>query len=168
MCRKYRESSEAVAKTYIESRGIGGREKFEKIKALANGNKDIILTGLRTDVADILKCSDVFVGVSRAALEAMSCELPVILAGNKDYAQGFMGIFDENKKEQAISTNFCCRNCTETKGNLLLGDIIKVYNMNDQKRDDLGKYGRNIVKEYYSIEKMTDDAENMYKKVLTK
>ena len=77
---------------------VGDGNDFETVKALANNHRDIILTGLRTDVGKILTCSDVFVGVSRSALEAMSCEVPVILAGNKDYGQGFIGIFEENKK----------------------------------------------------------------------
>ena len=141
---------------------VGDGSYFENVKILASENKNIVLTGLRTDVADILKCSDLFIGVSRAALEAMSCELPVILAGNKDYEQGFMGIFNENKKEQAISTNFCCRNCDETTEEKLLKDIMKIYNMEEMEKNRLGEYGRNIVKEYYSIEKMTDDAEKIY------
>ena len=103
-----------------------------------------------------------FVGVSRAALEAMSCEVPVILAGNKDYEQGFMGVFDENKKEQAISTNFYCRDCVETTEKALLEDILRVYSMSEKEKNKLGKYGRNVINEYYSIKKMADDAEKIY------
>lgn len=156
--KNVQEATDNTAKLII----VGDGDYFENIKSLANENDGIVLTGLRTDVADLLKNSDLFVGVSRAALEAMSCKLPVILAGNIDYGQGFMGIFDESKKKQAIDTNFCCRNCTETTEKLLFDDILKVYNMTEFERGKLGEYGRNLVKEYYSIEKMADDAENMY------
>lgn len=141
---------------------VGSGSEFENIKSLVSMEEDIILTGLRTDVSEVLKCSNLFVGVSRAALEAMSCELPVILAGNKEYGQGFIGIFDENKKEQAIATNFCCRDCTEVTERKLLEYILKVYHMSKDEKIKLGEYGRSIVKKYYSIEKMAEDAENMY------
>lgn len=141
---------------------VGDGNYFENIKDLVGQEDSIILTGLRTDVANILKCSNLFVGVSRAALEAMSCELPVILAGNKDYGQGFIGIFDESKANQAINTNFCCRGCQEVTEKLLFDSIMRIYSMEEGEKAKLGKYGRSIVKEYYSIEKMTDDAEKMY------
>lgn len=145
---------------------VGDGDDFSSVKEVAKSQKGIILTGLRTDVANILKCSNLFVGVSRAALEAMSCELPVILAGNKNYGQGFLGIFDEKIKEKAVETNFCCRDCEEVTYELLKEEILKVYAMSKDERNKLGEYGRNIVKEYYSIHKMTDDAENMYKSVI--
>lgn len=146
---------------------VGDGDEFETVNNMAKVHSNIIMTGLRTDVADILKCGKVFVGVSRAALEAMSCEMPVILAGNKDYGQGQIGLFDETRKEQAISTNFCCRGCEDTTEDKLLRDIIKVYSMSEAEVMELGKYGRNIVIENYSVEKMADDALKLYEKVLT-
>ncbi len=41
------------------------------------------MTGARTDINKIAACGKVFVGVSRAALEAMAAEKPVILRGMK-------------------------------------------------------------------------------------
>jgi len=145
---------------------VGDGNDFENVKKMAGQEKDIIMPGLRTDVSELLKCTDVFIGVSRSALEAMSCELPVILAGNKDYMQGYMGIFDETQKEKAIATNFCCRECQDVTEEQLINDILKVYDMNIELRKELGKYGRKVVKEYYSIEKMTNDTEKMYQNVM--
>lgn len=142
---------------------VGDGNEFETIKLLAKDRKDVILTGLRTDVAELLKRADLFIGVSRAALEAMACELPVILAGNEAYGQGKIGIFTEEKLQEAIETNFCCRGCPEVTKESLEKDILEVYQMHEEKRKILGRYGRNVVEKYYSTKKMADDAEKMYK-----
>lgn len=146
---------------------VGDGNEFETVNEMAKVDSNIIMAGLRTDVADILKCGKVFVGVSRAALEAMSCEIPVILAGNKEYGQGQIGIFDKSKKEQAVSTNFCCRGCEEVTKESLLRDIIKVNCMSEDELEELGKYGRSVVTENYSVQKMADDALKLYQKLLT-
>ncbi len=57
------------------------------------GRRAIIMTGPRTDINEIVASCDLFVGVSRTALEAMSCEKPVILAGNA----GYIGTLPEGK-----------------------------------------------------------------------
>lgn len=49
------------------------------------GSRRIILTGGRTDIYKFAALGDIFVGVSRSALEAMACEKPVIVAGNEGY-----------------------------------------------------------------------------------
>ena len=90
---------------------IGDGSEFESVKARADevnrslGRRAVVMTGARSDVAKLLPCADAFVGVSRAALEAMSCRIPTVLAG----AQGFLGIFDDSEEmlRRAQSTNFC-------------------------------------------------------------
>lgn len=145
---------------------VGSGNKYEELQKVAENYNNVIMTGLRTDVAEILKESDLFVGVSRAALEAMSAELPVILAGNIQYGQGYIGIFDESKLDIALNTNFCCRGCENVEKEKLLNDIIKIYNMPEEEKRRLGTYGREVVSANYSIEKMVSDAEKMYKEVL--
>lgn len=145
---------------------VGDGNDFSNISKIASAHNNVIMTGLRTDVSDILKECDLFVGVSRAALEAMSSELPVILAGNKDYGQGYIGIFDETKLSKAIETNFCFRGCEEVTKENLIEDIVRIYNMSLEDRDKLGAFGRDVVNKYYSINKMANDAENMYKEVI--
>ena len=75
------------------------------------GRRAVIMTGPRTDINEIVASCDLFVGVSRTALEAMSCEKPVILAGNA----GYMGLFCHEKLEEAKSDNFCCRTAASPK-----------------------------------------------------
>ncbi len=54
---------------------------------------------------EILREGGVFVGVSRAALEAASAGLPVVLAGN----EGFGGWLTSENFSHAAQTNFCAR-----------------------------------------------------------
>lgn len=70
---------------------VGGGDVFDEINAKANEintklNKNlIIMTNARTDINKFATCGDIFIGVSRAALEAMACERPTIVAGNEGY-----------------------------------------------------------------------------------
>ena len=70
---------------------VGGGDVFDEINAKANeinqklGKKLIIMTNARTDINKFAVCGDIFIGVSRAALEAMACEMPTMVAGNEGY-----------------------------------------------------------------------------------
>jgi len=145
---------------------VGGGDSFDEISAKVKeinekvGKELIILTGPRTDINKFATSGKIFIGVSRAALEAMACEQPVIVAGN----EGYLGIFDESKLEKGIETNFCCRGLEMSTEDVLEKDIITL--MKDEQKEKIGKYNREIVKKYYSVEKMTDDCEKAYKKTL--
>ena len=145
---------------------VGTGNKFEDLKELSKDKDDVKMLGLRTDVSEILKAGNLFVGVSRAALEAMATQLPVILAGNPNYHQGYIGIFDKSKLENAISTNFCCRDCEEVTNEKLIRDIIEIYDMSKEEKEEMGKYNRSVVEDMYSVDKMVNDCEKMYKEVI--
>lgn len=145
---------------------VGTGNKFEDLKELSKNKDDVKMLGLRTDVSEILKAGNLFVGVSRAALEAMATQLPVILSGNPNYHQGYIGIFDKSKLENAISTNFCCRDCEEVTNEKLIRDILEIYDMSKEEKEEMGKYNRSVVEDMYSVDKMVNDCEKMYKEVL--
>lgn len=138
---------------------VGGGNVFDKLKARAAevnkkaGREIAKLTGPRTDVASLIAVGDAFVGVSRAALEAMSEEKPVIMAG----AQGYVGIFDESKFPAAEDTNFCFRGLRLPDGDALADDIRALHAMSAEQRAALGRYNRQIILDYYSVRRMTDD-----------
>ena len=112
------------------------------------------MTGGRTDINKIIAAGDIFVGVSRSALEAMAAAKPVIVAGN----EGYIGIFSEDKLEKAQENNFCCRGCELSSGELLVRDIKQLLlNSTDEEKTELGAYGREIIFKYYSVKKMADD-----------
>jgi glycosyltransferase involved in cell wall biosynthesis len=124
----------------------------------------VIFTGARTDVEKILNIADVFVGVSRAALEAMATELPIILVGNPEYGQGYQGVFVPEELDLAKSTNFTCRGLEVIDKEELKKDILQILvETDDETRIEMGKYNRSIVEEHYSVEKMTEDALELYK-----
>jgi len=142
----------------------GGGNVFDKLKAMADGvNKKmgrecIHMLGARTDINEIVACGDVFVGVSRAALEAMAAEKPVVVAGN----EGYIGVFEENKLALAQENNFCCRGCEMSSEELLFRDLVYMFSLDADEKAILGKYGREVIKKYYSVMKMADDCVKAY------
>ncbi len=148
---------------------VGGGNDFEKVKEEADqmnktlGSRVVIVTGGRIDINKFVASGDVFVGVSRAALEAMAARKPAIIAGN----EGYIGIFDEDKLQLSIDTNFCCRGCEMTTMESLRDDLMKILaSQDDEYRKHLGDYSIETVKKYYSVETMADDALKMYISVI--
>ncbi len=143
---------------------VGGGNDYDAIKSEADavnariGKRVIVTTGSRTDINRFTALADVFVGVSRAALEAMASGKPSIIAGN----EGYIGIFDEDKLQVSIDTNFCCRGCEMTSAERMERDILKIINSDKEEQERLGKYSRDTVKKYYSVDTMADDAIKMY------
>ena len=146
---------------------VGGGNDLENVKQKAEaanktlGKRVVLAVGNRTDVPLFLELADVFVGLSRAALEAMAFEKPAILAGD----QGYMGIFDASKLDDAIDTNFCCRGFALPTTEKLTTDIMTLLDMDADARVRLGQFGREVVARHYSIGRMTDDALALYAKV---
>ncbi|MBQ8299675.1 MAG: glycosyltransferase [Clostridia bacterium] len=139
---------------------VGSGSYIEKLKQEAASKANVILTGARKDIEKILNKADIFVGVSRAALEAMAVELPIILVGNPKYGQGYQGIFDAQSLEMAKNTNFTCRGLQEINKETLKNDILKLLNEN---KEEMGKYNRSVVMSEYSAKKMASDALELYK-----
>lgn len=151
---------------------VGGGTREKTIRHFGDeinrktGRQTVTVTGPRTDVAELLAGATVFVGVSRAALEAMATEKPVILAGNPVYGQGYMGLFTRQKLPQTRENNFTCRGCEETTGEKLFRDIKELLSMSPEERLALGQFGRETVERYYSVSRMTDDYLESYRCLL--
>ena len=149
---------------------VGGGNDFEAVSREAQavneklGKRVLILTDSRTDINHFTASADLFIGVSRAALEAMACEKPCIIAGN----EGYIGIFDEDKLQISFDTNFCCRGCEETTSKALLRDVLTVLNATPEEKERLGKIARDTVKEHYSMNTMANDAMKLYVSAIKK
>lgn len=144
---------------------VGGGDDFNKVKKEADaaneklGRDAIVLAGARTDINKLIAPAKLFVGVSRAALEAMAMEKPTIIAGN----EGYIGLFDKDKLGVGLDTNFCCRGCAESTTDALSQDIGGFFGLWEEEQKALGEYGRKTVLEHYSVKRMADDAEKVYK-----
>ena len=146
---------------------VGDGNDFKNIKVKADkinekfGKKIVYLTGARTDTNKLLACSHIFLGISRSALEAMAAEKPVILAGDR----GYIGIYDEAKKDISFATNFCCRDCPEATSEKILQDCLFLLSQDEKVLKDLGSYGRMTIQEHYSVTRMALDAKYCYDEV---
>ena len=102
LCALYQDLSIEIA---------GNGNAFETIRTLADkantqiGRTAITLTGFVEDMPPLLRKKDIFIGVSRAALEACACGCAVILCGN----EGYFGPLTAENIETAALTNFCAR-----------------------------------------------------------
>lgn len=119
---------------------VGGGTAFERLKKkvdaanAAIGRRVLIMTGARTDINAFCAWADLFVGVSRAALEAMSAGCAAVLSGS----QGYLGVFDEQNLPAALDTNFTCRGRPVSTAQMLLQDINRIFSMSAEARRPWG------------------------------
>lgn len=147
----------------------GGGDVFDEINAAAEavnaaaGERFVVMTGARTDINEIVAAGDVFVGVSRAALEAMAGAKPVVIAGN----EGYIGLFDESRLPLAQESNFCCRGCEAAAPELLYRDLTHALcELDAEQRAQLGRCGREVIGRFYSVARMADDCALAYREAL--
>lgn len=142
----------------------GGGGRFEELRMKADaanaqiGRKCIYMLGARSDISDIVAAADLFVGVSRAALEAMAAEKLTILAGNEGYA----GLFLPEKLNSCRETNFCCRECGPIDNDQFADDIRSALSLPLDKKEQLGRFYREMIFRYYSVSKMAGDYITVY------
>ena len=148
----------------------GGGDVYEELSAQAKrvnkalGRDCLVLTGPRTDVNRLVAACDLFVGVSRAALEAMAAGKPAVLSG----AQGHTGLFTPELLEKAVDTNFCCRTDPISTEDQLFEALTAALALPEEERERLGRYGRQVVQERYSVRRMAEDALSVYTRVRRK
>ena len=103
----------------------GDGNDFKSVTAAADranrlaGATVVFLYGSTSDVSSALDEASVFVGVSRAMLEAAARGIPVILSGN----DGYGGILTEEVYEKRKNDNFCCRSCEIPRAERLYRDL---------------------------------------------
>ena len=118
----------------------------------------VSVVGEAVDILPYLQIADVFVGVSRAALEAMSCGIPTVLAGNS----GYLGIYRDDKFAEAASSNFCCRGAVATTATALCQDLLSLLCAEQEMLDTVASECRKTVLCHYSLDRMVQDAEALY------
>ncbi len=129
--------------------------KVEKINAECHPDF-IRMEGARTNIEQYTAAADLFIGISRSALEAMSAELPTILLGNL----GYLGLYSDAIKKECIETNLTCRGYPYPPDSELLKLIIRCLNRDHLKKEI--EEGKKLVADSFSIQTMSATAMEQY------
>jgi len=145
---------------YLRLLLVGDGEQMEEIQSLvSNLNLDeyVTLTGLRTDIPRCLQVMDIYVqpsfyeGTSITILEAMGVGLPIIATD----VGGTPEIVRDGKSGILVRAG----------DNIELGKALKTLVVNESKRHEMGKAGRVIVKNKFSLESMISAYEKFFLRV---
>ena len=152
---------------------VGDGENFESIKSKAEkinaklGFEYIIMAGRRTDAHKFYAACEIFVGISRSAMEALASEKPAILCGG----MGYLGRFAKANAENCENTNFTCRGfgCPDDTDGALLEEIL--FCLDEKNREEVCadvQFGASLIQKKYSVKNMADDAYRIYQKAVLK
>lgn len=140
---------------------IGGGTLEREIRARAErvnraaGRAAVVCTGAVPDAAAEAAKHGIFVGSSRAAIEAMAAGMPVLLCGNA----GVRGILTGENFPAAAADNLTCRRAprTDDPAAALLDGIRRLARMSAEERAALGEFCRRTAREHYDIDRTAAD-----------
>lgn len=141
---------------------VGDGQRFEEFRETAesiNSHFDaelVLLQGAKSNIDQYTAVADLFVGISRSALEAMSSSVPVILLGNN----GYLGLYSDSIREECILTNLTCRGYDYPMDSELAELAVSCLTDRDLSKNISD--GLKLVREQYSIEKMAQTAQEAY------
>lgn len=147
---------------------VGGGSALDSLQQLAKNINAaeqpplLLFRGYLSDVRDEYRRAQAVLGVSRVALEAMACGVPVILAGN----EGFGGLLRPPAFECASSTNFCCRGQKKVTEALLYEAILASFSMSREDRTSLTAQLIQSVRRFCDIQSVTEQTISVYEKLL--
>lgn len=142
---------------------VGGGTRYKEFcgiaeKINADTKPDFVrLIGPQTDIYRYCNIADLFIGISRSALEAMACEVPTVLLGNS----GYLGLYSEKTRKACIDTNFTCRGCPYPDDGEIVSLVTDMLSHPESYADNVAG-GLEIVKTRYSVLRMARDAEQSY------
>ena len=142
------------SKLVIIGDGPLARNLQEKAKSL-NALEDIVFTGYRRDVLELLMAFDVFVlpslaeGLSIALLEAMARGLPVI-------ASKVGGI------PEVCGKNACSILVSPKNVSALASAMVKIASLDEKERKNLGVNARKRIKDEFSVDLMVGKLTEIY------
>ena len=145
----------------------GGGTEQARIDALAThvnrmvGKRALHVCGHVDDISALMRQSTVFVGVSRAAMEAAACGCAVILCGN----EGYLGILNASRFSLAMRSNFCARDEEAPIARVLLSDVKELLR-HPEKRAKNAKDLRELILANCSSEQMCRSTLRLYERIL--
>ena len=137
------------------------RERAKEVNA-SIGRDVVRVLGYVDDMQRVLGGAFVFLGVSRAALEAMACGAPVILSGN----EGYIGVVSSENLSLCESTNFCCRGQQAATASKLYSSLVSVLEMTDKEYKKTSDNLREYTVRHHSCEYMVAKTLEFYKKYI--
>ncbi len=141
----------------------GGGECLETLQRRANevnralGREAICVVGWAEDMPTLMRAHDIFVGVSRAAMEACASGCAVILCGN----EGYGGILSRRSAVEASLSNFCARGCPPPSAEHLEGDL-ELLLCSPVERTRLGTECRALIREGFDAEEVCRQTREVY------
>ena len=144
---------------------VGGGKKMPEIAERAEkinqslGFPCISVCGAVTEMPPLLRQQDVFIGVSRAALEAVACGCAVILCGN----EGYGGILTKESFWDASLSNFCARGEQPSDANRLLLDILALAHSPVLQKKSSAQC-RHLLESHYNITSVCRQTIDVYQK----
>jgi glycosyltransferase involved in cell wall biosynthesis len=110
-----------------------------------HGPDRITLAAPTSQVAPLIRDSDIVLGVGRTAWEAMACRRPVVIVGR----EGLGGIVSEKNLPVLMRHNFTARGNGRDEGHKEIAETLQVLIDSPLIRRDLGEYGHDVVRRYY-------------------
>ncbi len=120
------------------------------------GENFILMQGAKTNIEQYTAVADLFVGISRSALEAMSSSVPTILLGNL----GYLGLYSDAIRKECIETNLTCRGYPYPADHEIAALVLDCLNGKDLSKNITD--GLRLVQERFSISTMAGTAEKLY------
>ncbi|MBR2353366.1 MAG: glycosyltransferase [Clostridia bacterium] len=148
----------------------GGGDALPALRRLVNrineevGTRLIRLCGYVEDLRPLYHSADGVIGVSRVALEAMACAIPVILAGN----EGMLGLANGKTVSRAAASNFCCRDGKSLNEDALEHEILRLLSMSREMRARLGQALADYVKRRHDLSVIVKQTEDFYRQALAR
>ena len=146
---------------------VGDGDAYDELSQLAEEvnrstkNRTVIMAGKRNDVNKIVALADVFVGISRAALEAMAAGKIVVLTGS----YGHHGVLNPKDFSDLRSANFTCRGLKAPTEDKVVKAVCDAYRMEKAQKDEQVSRLQKLVLTEYSAKRMTEDALNVYQQL---
>lgn len=141
---------------------VGGGQCYGALARRAEMLDGVRAVGAVADVTPYLAEADVFVGVSRAALEAVSAGCAVVLAGN----EGYGGVLCEDNLDRLSAGNFCCRGEGKIAPERLYADVLSLALASREARAHLTAPLRARVVGEYGAPRMAARTEALYTRTL--
>ena len=144
----------------------GGKKMPEIAQRAAKINRTlgfscVSVCGTVDDMPSLLRQQDIFVGVSRAALEAAACACSVILCGN----EGYGGILTKENFFEASLSNFCARGTRKPNTQSLWDDLLSLATSSNLREKNALEC-RKLLESHYDTSSVCQQTMNVYRKSL--